>query len=981
MFDKIKEANLENKLVVFIGAGISANSGYKSWQDLIREMDYFIKYSDNPHAKYYDNDELLRIPQYLKNTNEDEYTKILKDCFEALPNQTNQIINAILDLKPHHIITTNFDHLIEYSIEELFKDFVKGRKINNYAIVKKDQDIISINKSNLVIKMHGDIEDIESMVLKEDDYLNYSLKHSLIETFIKSLLIDHSFLFLGYKLGDYNLKLIMNWFESIISSYKIERSGRKYHFFVNSEDKPVSEFDKVYFESKNIQVIDSANLPEKFRYMDIDTIRDSRGKNIYRTLNYILNGEATARSISYVYKKLLPFAYSDKLVFQDILKVLNEDSFIYKQIGNELYIYLPIKDKGSAIGIAIKSLQSSEDTIEELYIKDTFTKAGINKVVQYEDNMNFEFCTGLTDSEMYLAIIEKDFVKVYQYIIENTFDEFKTLYLKLFVGDAEGAEQSLKEIKEKNLFKSPIDQIIFMRNSRYCNITNSFSYQEIIEVLSIEEKKYISTLCDFINNFNDIFAELATESMKIKEKYSIYNKGTICERGVENSNFKRIATQIINTMKYFVYNGLYTFGCCFFSIDMQGYSNLLELYIDTLFFLQSSECNQAKYENIKMSKDDMIIISSYIKPDDLRLMINRYNIKKLCIDNECIEYLLRSLKNVVDEQKRRSYEHDRVAQYLSKVAITICELIILCDLSMENIIIFTDVACSVLCITDGNISDYNYVILKELYSKMLGMTVYFVWRKYDKRLVSIIENTFLTIIRAFNAEDHSKCFSKFYKKYIEEYRTLLNLCNVLSKHNVMIEDSDLDMFVNICLQYSWYEESLIDVYGVCCEDSKQRIKTYASSKVKQLSPFYIYVALEKEILEYNQDIENYLIHLCEQVVKAQNIADSGYWDSSLYVVLRLKEKGIIKSLEKYRQFAEKNYFFNYVCFPNDFDYTNYNIEWYSWLDYKEYADAACNAKEILKEKYKEAIDKGAPENIKATYYRFFFEIEMSDLND
>jgi hypothetical protein len=47
MIEKIKYANLENKLIVFIGAGVSANSGFKSWHELIREMDYVINYSKN----------------------------------------------------------------------------------------------------------------------------------------------------------------------------------------------------------------------------------------------------------------------------------------------------------------------------------------------------------------------------------------------------------------------------------------------------------------------------------------------------------------------------------------------------------------------------------------------------------------------------------------------------------------------------------------------------------------------------------------------------------------------------------------------------------------------------------------------------------------------------------------------------------------------------------------------------------------------
>ena len=59
--------------------------------------------------------------------------------------------------------------------------------------------------------MHGDISEASSIVLKEQDYLDYSQNAVLIELFIKSLLTDHIVLFLGYSLNDYNIKLILSW--------------------------------------------------------------------------------------------------------------------------------------------------------------------------------------------------------------------------------------------------------------------------------------------------------------------------------------------------------------------------------------------------------------------------------------------------------------------------------------------------------------------------------------------------------------------------------------------------------------------------------------------------------------------------------------------------------------------------------------------------------------------------------------------------
>ena len=66
--------------------------------------------------------------------------------------------------------------------------------------------------------MHGDIENKDALVLKESDYLSYSQNHVLIEMFIKSLLVNHVFLFVGYSMQDSTLKMIMTWVDELISS-------------------------------------------------------------------------------------------------------------------------------------------------------------------------------------------------------------------------------------------------------------------------------------------------------------------------------------------------------------------------------------------------------------------------------------------------------------------------------------------------------------------------------------------------------------------------------------------------------------------------------------------------------------------------------------------------------------------------------------------------------------------------------------------
>ena len=100
--------------------------------------------------------------------------------------------------------------------------------------------------------MHGDIDTPQSIVLKESDYLNYEQEHPLISTFIRSLLINHTFLFVGYGLNDYNLNLIISWINYFRSVHKA--NNPPYSFLVT--DKETSRFEADRLEQKQIISVD-----------------------------------------------------------------------------------------------------------------------------------------------------------------------------------------------------------------------------------------------------------------------------------------------------------------------------------------------------------------------------------------------------------------------------------------------------------------------------------------------------------------------------------------------------------------------------------------------------------------------------------------------------------------------------------------------------------------------------------------------------
>ena len=160
-------------------------------------------------------DELLKVPQHVFNKDQELYYRILNESIPAVTADA-PLSSAIFDINPAHIITTNYDQLLESS---------KNIFCEQYQVIVYDKDLLNADKGKYIIKMHGDLSDASSIVLKEQDYLDYSQKHVLIELFIKSLLTDHIVLFLGYSLNDYNIKLILSWLNYMRSQNEIGRAS------------------------------------------------------------------------------------------------------------------------------------------------------------------------------------------------------------------------------------------------------------------------------------------------------------------------------------------------------------------------------------------------------------------------------------------------------------------------------------------------------------------------------------------------------------------------------------------------------------------------------------------------------------------------------------------------------------------------------------------------------------------------------------
>jgi len=100
---KVREAMDNNKLVVFVGAGVSANSNLPSWVELIKEICKSLGIDSN---KKMNTEDFMRISQYYYNQRGmKEYYDTISRKFDV-KIQPNLLHQYILKMSPQHIITT-----------------------------------------------------------------------------------------------------------------------------------------------------------------------------------------------------------------------------------------------------------------------------------------------------------------------------------------------------------------------------------------------------------------------------------------------------------------------------------------------------------------------------------------------------------------------------------------------------------------------------------------------------------------------------------------------------------------------------------------------------------------------------------------------------------------------------------------------------------------------------------------------------------
>lgn len=232
---KYSRAVAEGYAAVLAGSGLSRESGYVNWKELMQEFALAIDLDiDKEH-------DLVEVAQFFCNSNggrgalnDEIYRKF------TMKAQYNESLRQLSMLPINTFWTTNYDQLLETSLRDSGKKVDIKISPESLAIPKPDSDAV-------VYKMHGDCDNPSKCVLTKDDYEAYNIHRQLFTTALQGDLISKTFLFIGFSFDDPNLKYILSRIRILLGE------NRREHFFFtkkNCKNDYVSEEEYIYAETR-----------------------------------------------------------------------------------------------------------------------------------------------------------------------------------------------------------------------------------------------------------------------------------------------------------------------------------------------------------------------------------------------------------------------------------------------------------------------------------------------------------------------------------------------------------------------------------------------------------------------------------------------------------------------------------------------------------------------------------------------------------
>lgn len=241
-----------NEVIGIIGSGLSHQAGFPNWKETLELMisecqRQLVSFTQSKELK-----SLLRKGLYPEVAEEcadllrgDLYRNFIQNTFGGNRNVPTKVHELLLDLPLSAILTTNYDTLIE-------RTYAKQLRSNSYPFTFTSKNLAQLSqlctqKRFFIFKMHGDAEDIETVVLRKKDYQKVIHSSPLYQASMSNIFATRTALFIGYGLRDHDLDLILGAHASLYKEY-----GRRHYALFPDAGNVLR---KSFSENYNIRII------------------------------------------------------------------------------------------------------------------------------------------------------------------------------------------------------------------------------------------------------------------------------------------------------------------------------------------------------------------------------------------------------------------------------------------------------------------------------------------------------------------------------------------------------------------------------------------------------------------------------------------------------------------------------------------------------------------------------------------------------
>lgn len=239
---------INNRVIPLVGAGFSKNADIPKGL-LMPDWNELGKIVATEIADYeYSNDAIDALSYYEELYSRPKLVELLLRELHFGKIQPGATYKAFCELFTGTICTTNFDSLLEDAMTLLHRPVS--------VIVTKDRLTVGSKGESKIIKLHGDFNHPEKMVITERDYDIYLEKNPIFATYVANLFITNTMLLIGYSLDDNDFRSV--W--QIINSRLGSMSQPAYCITVNASCEKVAKYQR-----RNIRIINLEGKSEDYK--------------------------------------------------------------------------------------------------------------------------------------------------------------------------------------------------------------------------------------------------------------------------------------------------------------------------------------------------------------------------------------------------------------------------------------------------------------------------------------------------------------------------------------------------------------------------------------------------------------------------------------------------------------------------------------------------------------------------------------------